>query len=235
MKLVFRRSSGGIGQNGAMHHRAGWPPLACTSLVVGTLLAGAAVHAGELTRITFDGVRVGTLPPGFHTLTSAESEPGRWEVERVHGVAALGQLAVGHAGYRLAVLESPRLEHLRAGVRLRMGQGDEAAGLAWRIRDVGNYYAVRLDLKQRELVLYKFVRGNRIRLSKISDLRLNDEQWHELAVEHVGDRIKVWLNGIPVATEHDAALSDPGMIGLWLPGDSTAHFTRLWYEPVRKD
>ncbi|MGH9370740.1 MAG: hypothetical protein ACRD15_04340, partial [Vicinamibacterales bacterium] len=156
-------------------------------------------------------------------------------VERVDGKAALAQVVEGRAGYRLAVLESPRLEHLRAGVQLRVGPGDRAAGLAWRVRDAGNYYAARLDLDEREFVLYKFVRGNRVRLSRVSGLRLDDELWHELAIEHVNDRLKVWLNGIPVATERDGALSAPGMIGLWIPGDSTAHFARLWYEPVRAD
>jgi hypothetical protein len=114
-----------------------------------------------------------------------------------------------------------------------MGPGDRAAGLAWRVRDAGNYYAARLDLKEREFVLYKFVRGNRIRLSRVSGLRLDEDRWHELVIEHAGENLKVWLNGIPVATEQDGSLPDAGMIALWLPGDSTASFSRLWYEPLQ--
>jgi hypothetical protein len=102
------------------------------------------------------------------------------------------------------------------------------------VRDAANYYAARLDLADREFVLYKFVRGNRVRLSRLSNLRLSDADWHELAVEHTTERIRVWLNGIPVASERDDALPEAGMVGLWMPGDSTAQYKRLWFEPIRK-
>ena len=209
-------------------------PLALSLVVSGALAAGTAATGGP-TVVEFDGVRPGTLPPGFVTLTSNEAEPGRWEVVPIGRRRALSQIDAGRHGYRLAVLESPRLGDLRAGVRLRLGErGDRAAGIAWRVRDAGTYYAARLDLADSEFILYKFVRGNRVRLDRLPGLRLEAGRWHELAVEHVGDRIRVWLNGIPVAFERDEALAEPGMVGLWLPGDSTAHYQRLWYEAVAK-
>jgi hypothetical protein len=205
---------------------------AYASLVAGVILAGAGLRAQEPTVMTFERARPGTLPAGFRILSSAASERGRWQVERVNGVLALGQLDQGRNGYRLAVLESPRLENVRVGVKLRVGGGDRAAGIAWRVQDAANYYAARLDFEDGEVVLYKFVLGNRVRLERLSGLRLNEIDWHELTVDHVGDRIKVWLNGIPVASERDGALSSPGMLGLWVPGDSTAHFERLSYEEL---
>ena len=210
-------------------------PSVYAPILVGALLAGVGLRAETPTMVSFERVRPGTLPPGFRTLSSVAAEPGRWQVERVEGRLALGQVELGRAGYRLAVLETPRLENVRAGVTLRVGAGDRAAGIAWRVRDAANYYAARLDFEDGEVVVYKFVRGNRIRLERLSGLRLNEREWHELAVDHVGDRVRVWLNGIPVASERDAALSAPGMVGLWLPGDSTAHFERLWYEELPPD
>ena len=203
-------------------------------VVIGaTLLAGGSVVADNRTLVSFENVRVGGLPPGFRLLQSADAKPGRWEVERLGGTVVLSQTVAGRPGYQLAVLESPFLEHLRAGVRLRRGTaGDGAAGLAWRVQDAGNYYAARLDFHARQLVLYKFVRGNRISLEQLSDLRLDDTAWHELVIEHLGEEMRVWLNGIPVASERDRSLSTPGMLGPWLPSDSTASFTDLWYEPV---
>ena len=121
-------------------------------------------------------------------------------------------------GYRLAVIQGSRLSDLRAGTRLRLARGDRAAGLAWRVQNARNYYAARLDLDSHEFVLYKFVRGNRVQLSRLSGLRLNAALWHEITVEHVGNRIRVWLNDIPVASERDAALREPGMVALWMAG-----------------
>jgi hypothetical protein len=215
--------------------QARWLEPSVWALLAGALLAGVGLRAETPPMVSFERVRPGTLPPGFRTLSSVESEPGRWQVERVDGLFALGQVEQGRAGYRLAVLEVPRFENVRAGARLRVGGGDRAAGIAWRVRDAANYYAARLDFEDGEVVLYKFVRGNRVRLERLSGLRLNEREWHELAIDHVGDRVRVWLNGIPVASERDAALSSPGMVGLWLPGDSTAHFQRLWYEELPPD
>ena len=212
-----------------------WPRRVTTSGLASVLLASVLVRAAAPIVVSFDAVPTGALPPGFRVLTSANADPGRWEVARTEGTVALAQRAEGGPGYQLAVLESPHLAHLRLGVRVRMGQGDRAAGLAWRIRDGENYYAARLDLDEREFVLYKFVRGNRIALEHLSSLRLDETVWHDLTVEHIGDRLRAWLNGIPVASERDRSLSEPGMFGPWLPSDSTASFAGLWYEPLARD
>lgn len=202
-------------------------------LVLGTLVT-VSLRADAPTVVSFESIRVGTLPPGFKVLSSAEAEPGKWQIVKTGEKAVLAQTDVGRAGYRLAVLDAPKLADLRAGTALRMGPGDRAAGIAWRVRDAGTYYAARLDLAQNEFVLYKFVRGNRVRLSRLSNLRLSDSDWHELAIEHRGERIRVWLNGIPVASERDDTLPEAGMVGLWMPADSTAQFKKLWYEPARE-
>jgi hypothetical protein len=210
-------------------------PLAAPLVISGTLLAAAPERAGAPTVVSFEAMTVGSVPSGFKVLTSAEREPGKWQVVKLGDKAALAQVDVGRAGYRIAALESAQLEQLRAGTELRMGPGDRAAGIAWRVRDAANYYAARLDLAENEFVLYKFVRGNRIRLARLSNLRLPVSDWHQLSIEHNSERIRVWLNGIPVASERDDALPEPGMVGLWMPGDSTAQFKRLWFEPIRRD
>jgi len=183
-------------------------------LIVFGMVLTVSVRADAPTTITFDSVRVGTLPAGFKALSSDNAAPGRWQVVKMGEKAALAQIA---------------------GTTLHMGPGDRAAGIAWRVHDAGTYYAARLDLAQNEFVLYKFVRGNRVRLSRLSNLRLSDSDWHELTIEHKGEQIRVWLNGIPVASERDDALPEAGMVGLWMPADSTAQFKRLWYQPARGD
>jgi hypothetical protein len=187
------------------------------------------------TVVNFDRTPPGQRPAGFAVLSSSDQEPGRWQVVRVGKVVALGQLDIGQQGYRLAVHEAVSLEHVHVGVRLRVDQGDRAAGVAWRIQDEANYYAARLDFDSREVVLYKFVRGNRVRLARLTGIRLDPGAWHELAVDHVGTRIRVWLNGVPVASEQDTTLQRPGRVGFWMPGDGSAHFERLWYRPLEID
>jgi hypothetical protein len=206
------------------------------ALLTGSLLlAVAAVHATESTVVTFADVRPGTLPEQFRTLTSTAAEPGNWRVERVDTTPALVQSDLGQRGYRLAVLEGVSMSDVHVGVRLKMRTGDRAAGVAWRVQDAGTYYAARLDLDDRELVLYKFVRGNRVRLDRLTDLRLATDRWYNLLVEHRGTRIRVWLNGIPVAHDEDDSVTTAGSLGFWMPGDGTAAFERLWYRPMEAE
>jgi hypothetical protein len=192
-----------------------------------TLLAGSGSAV-----VSFTALKPGVSPDGFRWLSSAQEERGRWRVERIAGTTALVQSEIGTRGYRLAVHESAPVADVHIGARLRVGAGDRAAGVAWRIQDVGTYYAARLDLDRHEMVLYKFVRGNRVRLDRRTRFRVDPEAWHDLVVEHRGTHIDVWLNGVPVLHEQDDSIPQGGLPGLWMPGDGTAAFERLWYRPL---
>jgi len=206
---------------------------ASAAALLAALCAAAPLESRETrtTVITFADERPGSLPDGFRTLSSVHDEPGRWQVVAVDRYVALGQTALGKRGYRLAVRTDVQLADVHVGARVRMASGDRAAGLAWRVQDADNYYAARLDFDAREVVLYKFVRGSRVRLGRQTGLRLNARAWHELTVEHQGARIRVWLNGIPVADDEDEG-EGAGTVGFWMPGDGTAHFERLYYRPL---
>ena len=206
-----------------------WSHALCASAIA---LSTATLLGSSSTVITFASTRLGTPPDGFRFLSSSPQEAGRWTVERLGGATALVQGELGQGGYRLAVYEQAKHADVHVGARLKVGEGDRAAGLAWRIQDEGTYYAARLDFDQREIVLYKFVRGNRIRLDRRGDVRVDPTHWHELVVEHRAARIYVWLNGVPVLREDDESLREAGPVGLWMPGDGTAGFERLWLRPL---
>ncbi|MGH9159976.1 MAG: hypothetical protein ACRD2X_08320 [Vicinamibacteraceae bacterium] len=209
--------------------------LCLLGIALAVLPISSTAGSDDETTVTFDQAKEGSLPAMFRAMSSSVDEAGSWHVQRIDGQAVLSQTTIGDQGYRLAVLKDSRLEHFRAGIRVRIGQGDEAAGLAWRVQDVQNYYAVRLDINDHEIIVYKFVGGNRVGLERLRRLRLDRDDWHEIMVEHVGEEMRVWLNGIPVASEEDNSIQSPGMLAFWMPGDSTAHFERLWYEPVERD
>jgi hypothetical protein len=235
MKKAFTRPSGFMAQTAHMYAPKAQVALCALGVLVTLLAAHSTAGSGEETTVTFDQAKDGVLPEMFRAMSSSDEEKGTWQVQRVDGRRVLSQTTIGDRGYRLAALKDSRIEHFRASVRLRIGRGDEAAGLAWRVQDANNYYAVRLDINDNEIIVYKFVGGNRVRLERLRRLRLDRDEWHEIMVEHIGEEMRVWLNGIPVASEDDNSLHSPGMLAFWMPGDSTAHFERLWYEPVDRD
>jgi hypothetical protein len=232
MKTAFMRSSGFMPQTARMCIR---DTLCLLGVALAVLPVGRTAASDDETTVTFDQAKGGSLPEMFRAMSSSVEEAGTWQVQRIEGRPVLSQITIGDRGYRLAALKDSRIEDFRAGIRLRIGKGDEAAGLAWRVQEAENYYAVRLDMNDHEIIVYKFVGGNRVGLERLRRLRLDRDAWHEIMVEHVGEEMRVWLNGIPVASEDDNSLQAPGMLAFWMPGDSTAHFERIWYEPVERD
>ncbi len=202
------------------------------AFVVMVLAALTPAGALEQTTVPFGSFRLGGLPDEIEPLHSSGAEPGDWRIQRFDGRTTLAQVRASEAGYQLAVLRSESLRDLTVSVRIRTGeQGDRAAGLAWRVHDAGNYFAARLDLRDRQFVLYKFVRGNRVSLDTVRDLRVDESEWHNLVVEHIDQEIRVWLNGVPVARERDGSLG-AGRFGVWMPSDSTAYFDNLQYRSL---
>jgi hypothetical protein len=117
---------------------------------------------------------------------------------------------------------------------LRFPESPNAAGLAWRYRDRDNYYGLALDLHAQNVRIYRVVAGNRTRLEDEDDLELDPSTWHTLKIEHEGMRMRVWVDGVPVADGRDRTRPEPGAVGFWTAGDSTVWFDDLRAEPLRE-
>jgi hypothetical protein len=106
----------------------------------------------------------------------------------------------------------------------------------WRAKDANNYYVVRANALEDNVVLYKTVAGKRSALDIVGrkggygvKVHVPANQWHTLRVEFAGSRFKVAFNGRPLFEVEDATFSDPGMVGLWTKADSTTLFDGFAY------
>jgi hypothetical protein len=131
--------------------------------------------------------------------------------------------------YALAVLDDVSLEDLRLSVRIKAVEGrmDQAGGVVWRYRNSENYLVARLDVSERNVRLYRFVRGNRVQFGAQDNLDVELGQWYTLRVEHRGREIKVYLNDEVLFIERDRHFTREGKIGLWTKADSVMHFDDL--------
>jgi hypothetical protein len=114
------------------------------------------------------------------------------------------------------------------------GSEDRAGGLVWRARDANNYYVVRANALEDNVVLYKTVNGVRSPLDIVGrkggygvSVRVPANVWHGLRVEFVGARFRVVYNDRGLFEVEDATFSGPGKVGLWTKADSVTLFDAI--------
>jgi hypothetical protein len=161
----------------------------------------------------------------------------KWTVERDEGGGAVLKQS-GEATYPLALKEGPIVRDGFVEVKFKpiAGSEDRAGGIVWRARDANNYYVVRANALEDNVVLYKTVNGVRSSLDLIGQkggygvkTAVPAKRWHTLRVEFAGPRFHVVFNGKSLFTVEDATLPEAGMVGLWTKADSITLFSGFTY------
>jgi hypothetical protein len=120
------------------------------------------------------------------------------------------------------------------------GSIDQAAGMVWRMRDADNYYVVRANALERNVVLYKVQEGTRSDLKPVggglraygTSAAVEANRWHELRVVARGTRFSVFLDAKQLFDVDDTTFRDPGKVGIWTKADSVTAFDDLTVEPA---
>jgi hypothetical protein len=184
--------------------------------------------------VSFDADNVGAPPKGW-TLTMTGRGTPKWTVERDDTTPSKGQVLKqsGTATFPLALRNETSLRDgfVEAMVKPISGSADRAGGLVWRAKDANNYYVVRANALEDNVVVYKTVNGARSSLDIVGrkggygvQIAVPPKQWHSLRVEFVGARFKVIFNGAPLFDVEDLTFTERGMVGLWTKADSVTSF-----------
>ena len=202
------------------------------------MLFGKAV-AGLPESVKFDADTSGAPPKGW-TLTMTGRGTPKWSVERDDTAPSKEKVLnqSGEATYPLALKDGTSIKDgfVEAKFKAISGSEDRAGGLVWRARDAGNYYVVRANALEDNVVLYKTVKGVRNSLDIVGrrggygvKQAVPANQWHMLRVEFLGTRFKVIFNGKPLFEVDDPTFAEPGMVGLWTKADSVTAFDAFAY------
>jgi hypothetical protein len=202
------------------------------------IVFGATV-AGAAETVDFQADTVGAPPKGWSITMTGKGMP-KWTVERDETAPSKGQVLKqsGKATYPLALKERTNIRDGFVEVRFKAiaGSEDRAAGIVWRAKDANNYYVVRANALENNVVLYKTVGGVRSSLDIVGQkggygmkVPVAPNQWHALRVDFAGTRFKVTFNDKPLFEVEDATFADAGMIGLWTKADSVTVFDAVTY------
>jgi hypothetical protein len=210
-------------------------------MIAATQLVGATM-ASRLSAETasFEADAVGGPPRGWLLTMTGKGAP-KWTVERDEGGGAVLKQS-GKATYPVALKEGTNIRDGWVEVKFKpiSGSEDRAGGIVWRARDANNYYVVRANALEDNVVLYKTVNGVRSSLDLIGHkggygvkTAVGANQWHTLRVEFAGVRFNVVFNGKPLFAVQDATFAEAGMVGLWTKADSVTVFGGFTYGEQR--
>jgi hypothetical protein len=112
------------------------------------------------------------------------------------------------------------------------GEKDRAAGIVWRYQDENNYYIVRANALENNVVLYKVQGGKRSSLAPLgqpSDTygvkhTVPSGRWSSLGAKFEGSRFTITSNGKALFEVEDRTFSAAGRVGLWTKADSVTYF-----------
>ena len=204
------------------------------------LAAGVAGMAHAATRtIDFNQDAVDQPPKGFEFgHTAGVGKPGTWIVQAEGTNKFLAQTDPDSTRSRfpVAVVSDVAAADVDLSVRVRpiSGRVDQAAGLVWRYQNQDNYYLVRANALEGNVVLYKVEGGKRTDLPLKGAGRTYGKktevlakQWSTLRVVANGRLFEVYFNGSKLYEVEDGTFSTPGKVGVWTKADSVTQFDDL--------
>jgi len=197
--------------------------------------------------IRFDDATPGVAPPGWSVAMTHTGGPPKWEVRSDDSAPSkpnvLAQVSTDRTAGRfpLVIWDRATLKNGTLSVKFKAlsGSVDQGAGLVWRYRDQNNYYIVRANALEDNVVLYKVENGVRLALppkGAVSNTygvthKVPGQTWTALSVVFSGKVFSVSLNGEKLFEVEDATFLAPGKTGLWTKADSVIHFDDFQVEP----
>jgi hypothetical protein len=206
-------------------------------MIVATQLMGSTMASPSLAETaSFETDPVGGPPQGWFLTMTGRGAP-KWAIERDDGGEAVLKQS-GKAAYPVALKEGTNIRDGFVEVNFKpiSGAEDRAGGIVWRARDANNYYVVRANALEDNVVLYKTVNGVRSSLDLVGQkggygvkTAVPVNQWHTLRVNFAGACFNVVFNANPLFTVEDTTFPEAGMVGLWTKADSVTVFRGFSY------
>jgi hypothetical protein len=202
-------------------------------MLLAVLTAGMAI----MQTVNFD--QSTTLPDGWVSGVTGHGA-AKWEVVADQSAPSSPNVLrqSGEATFCWAVSTKEKIKNGFAEVKIRpvAGKEDQAGGLVWRFKDANNYYVVRANALEGNVVLYKTVNGKRSSLQVKGrmfgygiDTDVPKGKWSTLRVEFVGDLFTVFYAGKKLFQVQDVTFADEGAVGVWTKADSVTLFDDFSY------
>ena len=167
--------------------------------------------------------------------TGKEGEKPNWKIIDDNGNKVLAQLSSDNPNYHFndIVFNNLELKNMELSVKMKGVEGsmDQGGGFIWRFTDADNYYVVRANPLEDNVVLYKVENGRRTDLAVVGkgrtygvDVKPLGNDWNNLRLTVVDNLFSVFLNNEQIFQVEDNTFKNAGKIGLWTKADAVTYF-----------
>jgi hypothetical protein len=214
------------------HPHARWAIIAATFFLLE--INDMSNHA-----VSFESTQIGATPEGWTSTLTGSGDP-KWTVESDETAPSKSRVVKqsGRATYPLLLRNDTSIKDgfIETKFKAIAGSQDRAAGIVWRAKDANNYYVLRANALEDNVVLYKTVGGVRSELDIVGrkggygvSVPVPANTWHTLRVDFKASRFGVSFNGKQLFEVEDATFTDAGKVGLWTKADSVTLFDEVTY------
>lgn len=198
----------------------------------------------------FEDDETGTIPAGFTQGLTGGGGPVVWQVLEVEDAPSGSQVVVQlsddrtNARYPHLVREDFEAKDVDLSVKFKTMSGDVDAsgGLIFRYLDKDNFYVVRANALEDNVVAYKTENGKRSNIGVKGrddaygvEIEVPHQAWNSLRVVARGDLFEIYLNGRKVFEVEDSTFTEAGRIGLWTKADAVTQFDELAVAAMRAE
>jgi pyruvate,water dikinase len=129
--------------------------------------------------------------------------------------------------FPLAIAKNSEMADGAAEVQVKALKGniDRAGGLALGIKNAGNYFVLRINALEDNVILFEYVNNKRFQRASIN-MKIEPNHWYKLKVEVEGSQIKGYVEEEAVL-EYRSDKPVQGYVGLWTKADSVTAFRNL--------
>lgn len=190
----------------------------------------------------FEKDETGKAPAGFTATLTGGGGPVEWRIEEVDdapsGRKVVAQLSDDrtNARYPQLVRDDFQASDVDVSVQFKTisGEVDASGGLVFRYMDKYNFYVVRANSLEGNVVAYKTENGKRSNIGVKGEgdaygveVEVPHQKWNALRVIMKGNLIEVILNDRIIFEVENDTFSGVGKIGLWTKSDAVTQFDDL--------
>lgn len=204
--------------------------------------AAAPPPAEQAIVFDFEKDEAGKTPVGFSAALTGGGGRVEWRVQEVDDAPSsekvVAQLSDDRTNARYPQLVRNDFEARDVDVSVQFktisGEVDASGGLVFRYTDNDNFYVVRANSLEGNVVAYKTENGKRSNIGVKGkgdaygvEVEVPHQKWNALRVIMRGKLIEIILNDRKLFEVEDGMLTGAGKIGLWTKADAVTQFDDL--------